>query len=462
LSRSVLLFLAAQIAVAQGGPGIEGNWLGALNANGGLKLRVALRVAKDAGGKLLAKLDSLDQNAMDRPVAAIEQNGVSVKFEMADGKAAYEGTLSADGSELSGTWRQGAASLPLAFHRVATVPVDSRPQTPKKPYPYTEEEVTYENKQGGSKLAGTLTLPPGSGPFPAVLLITGSGQQDRDESLMGHRPFLVLADHLTRRGIAVLRVDDRGMGGSTGDFFNATSADFAADVQAGIEFLKSRGKQIDVHKIGLIGHSEGGTIAPMVAARTPDIAFIVMMAGTGVPGGEVSLAQAEAISKSAGAPADVIEKNQERQRRVLAIVREESDPKVRSDKLQTLAQQIAAEVHGSPSAMSAQFQAAASPWFRFWTMYDPATSFEKVTCPVLALDGSLDLQVPPAVNLPAIEKALEKGGNPDYEIVKLPKLNHLFQTAQTGRMDEYGKIEETIAPVALETISSWILRHTRN
>ena len=201
----------------------------------------------------------------------------------------------------------------------------------------------------------------------------------------------------------------------------------------------------------------------MVAVRTPDVAFIVMMAGTGVPGGEISLAQAAAISRSAGAPADVIEKNLERQRRACwRLSGEESDPKVRSDKLQALAEQIAAEVHGSASAMKAQFQAAALPWFRFWTMYDPATSLEKLTCPVLVLDGSLDLQVPTAVNLPAIAKALEKGGNPDYEIVKLPKLNHLFQTAQTGRMDEYGKIEETIAPVALETISGWILRHAIN
>ena len=173
---------------------------------------------------------------------------------MAQSKAGFAGTLNAEGSQLSGTWRQGGASLPLTFHRVDSIPVDSRPQTPRKPYPYTEEEVSYENKQGGVKLAGTLTIPPGAGPFPAVLLITGSGQQDRDEALLGHRPFLVLADHLTRKGIAVLRVDDRGMGGSTGDFLNATSADFAGDVLAGVEFLKSRSKQIDVRKIGLIGH----------------------------------------------------------------------------------------------------------------------------------------------------------------------------------------------------------------
>ena len=461
MNRSILLCLAAQLAVAQGGPGIEGNWMGALNT-GATKLRVALKVVKTADGKLSAKLDSLDQRAMDLPVSVIEQNGLAVKFEMAQSKAKFEGTLAAGGSELSGTWKQGGGALPLVFRRVDSIPVASRPQEPKKPYPYTEEEVSYENKQGGSKLAGTLTLPPGPGPFPAVLLITGSGQQDRDEALMGHRPFLVLADHLTRRGIAVLRVDDRTMGGSTGDVVNATSADFAGDVLAGVEFLKGRSKQIDVHKIGLIGHSEGGMIAPMVAVRTPDVAFIVMMAGTGVPGGELSLAQAEAMSKASGIPAPVIEKNQEKQRRVLEIVRQESDPKVRAAKLQEMAAQIVAEVHGSSSAMSAQFQAAASPWFRFWVMYDPATSLEKLTCPVLALNGSLDLQVPASINLPAIVKALEQGANPDYEIVKLPKLNHLFQTAQTGLMDEYGKIEETIAPVALETISGWILRHTRN
>jgi pimeloyl-ACP methyl ester carboxylesterase len=260
---------------------------------------------------------------------------------------------------------------------------------------------------------------------------------------MGHRPFLVLADYLTRKGIAVLRVDDRGMGGSTGEVMTATTEDFAGDVLAGVEFLKSRGKQIDIDKIGLIGHSEGAMIAPMVALRSPDVAFIVMMAGTGVPGDEILMAQ---VSKAAGTPAATLAKNLELERQVLEVIKREADPKVRASRLREL---------------SPQAQAAASPWFRFFVLYDPAPALRKITCPVLALNGELDLQVPSSLNLPAIAKALEDGGNHDYQIVKFPKLNHLFQTSQTGLVSEYGQIEETIAPVALETMSTWILRHTR-
>jgi pimeloyl-ACP methyl ester carboxylesterase len=448
LIRSVLLLILTQLVMAQGGPGVEGNWMGTLNA-GAVRLRIALKVVKAPDNSLSAKFTSLDQGGTELPVARIEQAGMTVKFELKPG-ANFEGTLNADSSEISGTWKQNGAQLPLVFKRAEKPPALSRPQEPKKPYPYSEEEVTYENKAGGAKLAGTLTLPKGSGPFPAVLLITGSGQQDRDEALMGHRPFLVLADHLTRKGIAVLRVDDRGMGGSTGEVMTATTEDFAGDVLAGVEFLKSRGKQIDVHKIGLIGHSEGGMIAPMVALRSHDVAFIVMMAGTGVPGDQILLAQIEGLSKLANVPAAAVAKNLDMERQVFEIVKKENDPKVREARLRELGPEL-----------SAQAKAAASPWLRFFITYDPAPALRKVTCPVLALNGELDLQVPASLNLPAIAKALESGGNPDYAIVKFPKLNHLFQTSRTGQVAEYSEIEETIAPVALETMSGWILRHTQ-
>jgi pimeloyl-ACP methyl ester carboxylesterase len=438
--------------MAQGGPGIAGNWLGTLEP-GAVKLRLALKVAKGADGSLSAKLDSLDQGANDLPVSSIVQTGTAVKFELQVVGGSFEGTLNGDGSEISGAWKQGAGTLPLILRRTEKLSVASRPQEPKKPYPYIEEEVSYENKPGHAKLAGTLTLPRGAGPFPSVLLITGSGQQDRDEALMGHRPFLVLADHLTRKGIAVLRVDDRGMGGSTGEVKTATTEDFAGDVLAGVEYLRSRGAPIDARKIGLIGHSEGGVIAPMVANRSHDVAFIVMMAGTGVPGDQILLAQAEAISKVAGSSAAQITSNQDVQRQIFGILKQESDPKVREARL------LEWKEKSAPRMPDAQLKGAMSPWMRFFVMYDPAPALSKTTCPVLALNGELDLQVPPSLNLPAIAKALEAGGNRDYEIVKLPKLNHLFQTSETGAVSEYSKIEETIAPVALETMSDWILRH---
>jgi pimeloyl-ACP methyl ester carboxylesterase len=447
-------------ALAQGGPSqsIEGNWLGTLET-GSTKLRIGLKLAKSASGALSGTLDSIDQSANDLPLSGIEQRGAAVKFALTAASASYEGSLNADGSEMAGTWRQGGGSLPLVFRRVDKPLTLVRPQEPKKPYPYIEEEVSYDNKQGPSHLAGTLTLPHGPGPFPAVLLITGSGQQDRNEALMGHKPFFVLADYLTRKGIAVLRVDDRGMGGSTGDVINATTEDFAGDVQAGVEFLKGR-KQIDARKIGLIGHSEGGVIAPMVAIRTHDVAFIVMMAGTGVTGDQVSLSQSEALLKAMGVSADTIAKRQVVQRQVMALVKDEADPKVRQTRLEALAAQLSARSPSSAAAMTNQFKMAASPWFHFFATYDPAPALSKLTCPVLALNGELDVQVIASLNLPAIVRALEAGVNKDYEIVKFPKLNHLFQTAKTGMPAEYSQIEETMAPVALETMADWILRHT--
>ncbi len=455
------LLLALPLAMAQITPNLEGNWLGVLDT-GATRLRVALKVSKAPNGVLSATLDSLDQGANNRPLSGFELQGTAVKFTLQPAGASFEGVINSAGSEIAGTWKQGGGSLPMVFGRVDIVPVIVRPQEPKKPYPHTEEEVGYNNKPGGAHLAGTLTLPPGTGPFPAVLLITGSGLQDRDESLMGHRPFLVLADHLTRKGIAVLRVDDRTMGGSTGDVVNATTEDFAGDAEAGVEFLKSRSKQIDVHRIGLIGHSEGAVIAAMVAARTREVAFIVMMAGTGVSGAEVSLAQGAALARVAGAPEAVIARNQAIERQVLDIVKGENDSKTREQKLQAMAAQLSAQAPAKAAAIANQFKMAASPWFHFFALYDPAPTLAKLTCPVLALDGELDVQVIPSLNLPPIVKALEAGGNKDYEIVKFPKLNHLFQTAKTGLPAEYANIEETMAPVALDTISDWILRHTRN
>jgi pimeloyl-ACP methyl ester carboxylesterase len=278
---------------------------------------------------------------------------------------------------------------------------------------------------------------------------------------MGHRPFLVLADHLTRKGIAVLRVDDRGVGGSTGDVKGATTEDFAGDVVAGVEFLKSRAPRIDARRIGLIGHSEGGVIAPMVAARSHDIAFIVLMAGTGVTGEEVVRAQAAAVAKGEGVDEAKVAANRMFQDQVNAIVKEEVDPKVRETRLRELRDKVAAQVKGSGVTLDAQFKMAATPWFRYFLMYDPLTALRSVDCPVLVLNGELDLQVLPAQNLPPIAKALEEGGNPDYAIMKLPKLNHLFQTSQTGSPREYAKIDETMAPVALNAISDWILKHAR-
>ncbi len=263
--------------------GKEQIWEGKLAAGAGIEFRLVVRLAKTESGELLGTFESPDQGAQKLKLSAVTLDKSRLAFELKLAGAKYEGTLNAEGTEATGSWSQGGAKLPLTFKKTEKIAEIRRPQTPKPPYPYKSEAVTYSNKAGGVTLAGTLTTPSGPGRFPAMILISGSGAQDRDETIFLHKPFLVLADTLTRRGVAVLRVDDRGVGGSTGSISESTSEDFAGDVLAGIAFLKSR-PEIDTKKIGLAGHSEGGIIAPMVAARSNDVAFIVLLAGTGLPG----------------------------------------------------------------------------------------------------------------------------------------------------------------------------------
>ncbi len=454
--------LVSSIAAAQGGS-IDGLWQGALDA-GGVTLRLALHVTKTDDGKLSGTMDSLDQGANGIPIDSITLNGDTVRLEIRKIGGSYEGTLNGAGTQIAGQWTQGGAALPLIFERTDKLPDLRRPQDPKKPYPYNEEEVAYENKKGGVKLAGTLTWPRGAGPFPAALLITGSGPQDRNEELMGHRPFLVLADHLTRHGVAVLRVDDRGVGGSTGSTMDSTSEDFAGDVLAGIEFLKAR-KEVAAARIGLIGHSEGGLIAPMVAANSANVAYIVMMAGPGMRGDEILFAQGEALGKAVGDSEELLAAKREILRKILAIVRSELDPSAAEKKMREAWQQSLPQMPegmrkrmSAPGMLDAQLKMVLTPWFRYFVNYDPVPALKKVKCPVLALNGEHDLQVP-TENLAKIAAALEAGGNRDYELVKLPGLNHLFQTSKTGALSEYAQIQETISPVALELMSAWIERH---
>jgi pimeloyl-ACP methyl ester carboxylesterase len=459
-----LLLLAFPAAVAQTQPGLEGHWQGTLDA-GPMKLRLALHIQKDPGGGLTGTMDSLDQGAMGLPIDKITVEGSSVRLDLNRIGGSYEGKLDAAGGELTGEWKQGGASLPLSFKRSEKALELKRPQEPSKPYPYREEEVSFENKQAGVRLAGTLTLPRAAGPHAAVLLISGSGPQDRNETVAGHRPFLVLADYLTRKGIAVLRTDDRGVGGSTGDPRTATTEDLVGDTLAGVAFLKSR-KDIDARRIGLIGHSEGGLIAPLAATRSADVAFLVLMAGPAVTGEQIMYRQSELIARVMGASDEAIARSREQQQRLFAIIRQEKDPATAEKKLResldlTLSEVKPGERASAEAAVKAQLQTLLTPWFRFFLTYDPAPGLAKLHQPVLAIAGSLDLQVPPDQNLPVIEKMLKAAGNKDFEIVRLPGLNHLFQTARTGSPMEYARIEETIAPAALETIANWILRHTR-
>jgi pimeloyl-ACP methyl ester carboxylesterase len=439
------LMLASVSARAQGLPG---DWMGTLDA-GPIKLRLVFHITENEKG-LAATLDSLDQNAKGLPVSSVTLNGAAVKLEMPQIGAVYEGQRSADGARIDGTFTQQGQRMPLVLTRVTNAAQleRPRPQMPVKPYPYREEDVTIDNASAGVRLAGTLTVPQGQGPFTAVVLISGSGPQDRNESLMGHAPFLVLADYLTRKGIAVLRYDDRGFGKSTGAFATATTADFATDAEAALTYLGTRA-EIASRKIGLIGHSEGGVIAPMVAARNTQVAFMVLMAGTGVRGDEVLVAQAAAIVESMGAPKATVDQVTVRQRETLALVKTETDDAALIKKLQDANP-------GADAQIAGQVRQMRSPWFRYFLDYDPAAALRKVTVPVLAINGEKDRQVIPSQNLPAIRTALAAAGNKNVEIVEFAGLNHLFQTAKTGAPGEYGDIEETMAPAVLDTIAKWV------
>jgi pimeloyl-ACP methyl ester carboxylesterase len=459
LLSTCLLFMALALPAGQDAR-LVGDWQGPLVTPGG-ELRLAVHITRDAAGKLAATFDSVDQGAMGLRIESVTLTGDKVRFELKAPPAGFEGTLSADGSQIRGNWLQGGASLPLMLTR-GVVEAPKRPQEPKVPYPYPSEEVTYRNSAAGITLAGTLTLPKAAAPAPAVILISGSGPEDRDEKVFGHRPFLILSDYLTRNGIAVLRVDDRGVGGSTGKTNDSTSEDFAGDVIAGIELLKAR-KEIDPKRIGLIGHSEGGLVAPLVAVRSNDVAFIVMLAGPGLPGEDILYLQGAAIAKAAGATDEQIAANRGLQEQIFRIVKEEKDPAAAAAKLREMRDRILAGIPaeqkaGVSSMLDAQMTMVSSPWFRYFLAYDPRPTLSQVKVPVLAIIGERDLQVPYERNLEAIGAALKAGGNTRATLMHLPGLNHLFQESTTGSPAEYSRIEQTMSPAVLAVITEWIGR----
>jgi len=448
--------------------GIEGIWEGKLKVLE-TELRIVFKIYKNSDGTLIATLDSPDQGVTGIPVEKVIFEDNILRLEVKSVGGVFEGKVSEDFLVIEGEWKQSGQTLLLTVKRVDKAGEILRPQEPKRPYPYNEKKVAYTNLKAGVKLGGTLTLPPDKGVFPAVLLISGSGLQDRNETVFGHRPFLVLADYLTRQGIAVLRVDDRGARESTGIFSQATSEDFASDVLAGIEYLKTR-KEINPKQIGLIGYREGGLIAPVVAVKSADVAFIVLMAGTGLTGEDILYLQSDLISKAMGVNEQEIAKDRQFNEKIFSVIKEEEDNEIAKERVRQIVMAYWAELSDeeknrigvSEEFLNAQLQNLLSPWSRFFLTYDPKPTLTKVKCPVLAINGERDLQVSPKENLSAIEEALVAGGNQNYTIKELPGLNHLFQTTQTGLPDEYAKIEETISPIALKIIGDWILEHTIN
>jgi uncharacterized protein len=437
-----------------GGGTLEGTWEGSVKIAG---QEIATRFNfKGAGGTV----DFPTQGAVGLPMQNFTAGGSTVSFDVlpAPQTASFAGEM--QGDSLNGTFKQSGFEGTFATVRAAAV----------APHDYGGEEVTFTN--GDVTLAGTLTLPEGSGPHPAVVLISGSGAQNRDEELFGFRPFAILAEELSEAGVAVLRYDDRGIGGSTTGTADDTSETYAGDVRAGIEFLKTR-PEIDGERIGLLGHSEGAIIAPLVAVETGDPAFLILLAGSTIPGSELLVEQAVAVAAAGGTSAAELERIRIQQQAVVdAVVSGEGLEELRADlvkqyrvaadKLSAQQKQALGDLDKwAEATVNSAFAQLQSPWMRFFLTHDPATSLEKVTVPVLALFGEKDVQVPPQFNVDPVQAALAKAGNEDVAVKIIPGANHLFQAADTGGPNEYATLPKEFAPGVVDTIVDWLIERVK-
>ncbi|MBP1635409.1 MAG: hypothetical protein H6Q10_1983 [Acidobacteria bacterium] len=463
----VALALTAAPSLLFAQPGPAGRWTGAIEITG-QKLYIVVNFTGE-GSSVAGTIDIPQQRATGLPLINVKADGRAVHFELqaGPGLAVFDGER--QGERIAGSFEQsgvkGTFSMTLAGANV-------RPPAaaPEPPVPYEQEQVKAVN--GEVTLAGTLTVPPGPGPHPAVVLITGSGAQTRDEDVFGMKVFALLADQLTRAGIAVLRSDDRGVGGSTGSISQSTSSDFADDALAQVGLLKGR-KDIDPARIGLLGHSEGGIVAPMAANRSADVAFVVLLSAPGVSGEQVVLAQNELIGRASGAPEEQIARNAALQRKLFAALRsgegmEEAAAEARPLMKEALQQLPEAQRKAmgdldaaAAKAVDQQIAAMKSPWFRFFLSYDPAPALERLAVPALAIFGERDTQVPAESNRQAMEAAFKRGRHADHTVLVIPRANHLYQEAVTGGPGEYATLKKEFVPGFSDTIAKWILGKKR-
>ncbi len=472
MKKIILSFLAfaAVVSTCLGQPEkIAGKWLGAIQP----QLRIVFHLKVD-NGKLSATLDSPDQGATGIACSSANIKDDSLLISIDVAKANFRGKIISD-TMITGMWLQGPASFPLTLKRTDQIKGPNRPQTPLPPFSYNTDSVEYDNADKSVHLGATFSYPKGKGPFAAVVLISGSGQQDRDETIFSHKPFAVLADYLTKNGIAILRVDDRAVGKSTGEVATATSADFANDVEASISYLLQR-PEVDKNKIGLLGHSEGGMIAPMVAARNKNVDFVIMWGAPMAGGLEINVDQNGYALAKAGIQPSAINAFKQLHRKELqhlAVAKDTADlrPKVLATFENWRKQQpdsvlkslyVTDQMIVGQKVVEIYMSLYNQPWMRYFITNQPAADLSKVTCKVLAINGSLDTQVDAAENLSAIKNVLQKNGNKNFTILELKGLNHLLQSATTGDFKEYGQIEETIAPSALATIGNWINENVIN
>lgn len=445
--KNIILFLLL-FAALQSQAQIEGYWKGEMNV-GVQKLETAFDIKAVENG-YVATFDVPAQGAYDIPVdETIFQDG-HLQLTMSALGARYLGTLKDD--VIEGEFTQNGMAFPLNLARSEMKEQKkTRPQDPQPPFHYQIEEVTFVNEKEGNILAGTLTIPEGEGPFPAMVLVSGSGQQNRDEELMNHRPFWVVADYLSRRGIAVLRYDDRGIGGSTGEVENATSMDFSYDAEAAFDYLRNR-KEINASKVGILGHSEGGVINFMVAARRPEVAFLISLAGPAVKGIDVLKEQQKAILRAQGMTEEMIQFSTNANAQLFDIV-ETSKDRAEAD---SLMRQLVKGWGYNEELTGQTVGQMTSAWMYYFLKYDPTEAIVKTNCPALLLNGSKDVQVIASQNLPAYQNLIDENGKTNLTLQEFPGLNHLFQHCETGVPAEYATIEETISPEVLEMIVGFV------
>lgn len=434
-----------------GGPDLTGEWQGRIDVPGA-PLDIGITLSADGAGTMTVAAQGL----IDLPLTGVRVEGA--RFTAAvpglPGGASFDGSVAEGAAGIAGGYTQAGQTFPFRLERGVPAP-PARPQEPQPPLPYRSEDVSYAGAD--LTLAGTLTRPEGPGPFAAVVLITGSGPQDRDESVAGHRPFLVLADALTRAGYAVLRTDDRGVGGSGGDYSRATYEDLTADVLASVAHLASR-PEIDPARIGLLGHSEGGSLAPLAAREAAgNVAFVVLMAGPAVSGEDVLVRQNELLLAQAGSPPAEVQAQVAYLRELVALLRARDDDRAVDLTRARIAEQAAAlppAQRPAPEQVEARAAALVSPVMRALVTHDPAAALGELSVPVLAFYGGKDLQVPAEQSEPRAVELLS--GNADATVRTLPGLNHLMQPAGTGSPAEYATIETTVGPEVLELVTGWL------
>ena len=453
LGWSVLPVTGTQTAAAQplADTSLTGTWLGTLSVPDG-DFRVVLHLKRADDGALTGTMDSPDQGATGIPVSEVIQSGDTLRIGVQAISGRFAGVVGPQRSTVDGQWAQGPARLPLTLRRVDTAPTVARPQEPQPPLPYDVEGVRFENTNG-TVLEGTLTRPRGAGPFPAVLLIAGAGAQDRDASVSGHRPFLVWADRLTRAGFSVLRYDERGVGDSEGQQQGATTAALSNDADAALKLLTSR-DDIDDRRIVLVGHSEGGTIATMTAQRTGGAAAVVLLAAPAVPGDDILADQLEMRAEANDIDARTRAMQRGTQDRIFRALKQDADSAAVAETLRAIL--IDAQGIDGEEMIQQEVRRLTAPWLRAFVRYDPQPALQRLDVPVLGVFGARDTQIDAAKNAEALRSALDGGAAPTSTVRVFDGLNHLLQPASTGRPSEYGRIETTVSPQALDLVTEWL------